>query len=278
MDAAQAAGVKIGLGSDWSPTGSKNLLGELKVAWLYSQSSTQRPVQCAGPRGHGHPGCGRILKWDRAWGTIAAGDARRPPRDRRHGGRPLRRADPCEGDGHPAGDDQWRRALRTARADDVARAGRPDGEGGRPVAKTLSEAGDGRPGCRGGPLSTGHQPLRDALLEYRQAGEGSGEAEAGSGEETDLGRAAHPVWSLALDEIQDRGEDLRPRLPFNGPRDFTGPKRAAVKAAASPPLSTILKPIHLDPLTVADDADFLDAIEHQPNVPADVKSGLRALY
>ena len=37
VDAARAAGVKIGLGSDWSPTGSKNLLGELKVASLYSQ-------------------------------------------------------------------------------------------------------------------------------------------------------------------------------------------------------------------------------------------------
>jgi cytosine/adenosine deaminase-related metal-dependent hydrolase len=37
LDAARAAGVRIALGSDWSPTGSKNLLGELKVAWLYSQ-------------------------------------------------------------------------------------------------------------------------------------------------------------------------------------------------------------------------------------------------
>ena len=37
VDAAREAGVTIGLGSDWSPTGSKNLLGELKVAWLYSQ-------------------------------------------------------------------------------------------------------------------------------------------------------------------------------------------------------------------------------------------------
>jgi hypothetical protein len=43
-------------------------------------------------------------------------------------------------------------------------------------------------------------------------------------------------------------------------------------------LSGILKPIQLDALTVADDADFLDAIEHQPNVPADVRGGLRALY
>src|SRR5688572_13214572 len=39
VDAAKRAGVLIGLGSDWSPTGSKNLLGELKVAWLYSQEN-----------------------------------------------------------------------------------------------------------------------------------------------------------------------------------------------------------------------------------------------
>ena len=93
-----------------------------------------------------------------------------------------------------------------------------------------------------------------------------------------LDAPARPIWSLALDEIQDRGEDLRPRLPFNGPRDFTGPKRAAAAAAAAPPLSTILKPIHLDPLTVADDENFLDAIEQQPNVPAPIKGGLRDLY
>ena len=37
VDAAMQAKVRIGLGSDWSPSGSKNLLGELKVAWLYSQ-------------------------------------------------------------------------------------------------------------------------------------------------------------------------------------------------------------------------------------------------
>ncbi|MEP6547273.1 MAG: amidohydrolase family protein, partial [Gammaproteobacteria bacterium] len=34
--AAKVAGVRIGLGPDWSPTGSKNLLGELKVAKLWS--------------------------------------------------------------------------------------------------------------------------------------------------------------------------------------------------------------------------------------------------
>src|SRR6202020_3329114 len=37
--AALAAGIKIGLGSDWSPSGSKSLFGELKVARVYSQSN-----------------------------------------------------------------------------------------------------------------------------------------------------------------------------------------------------------------------------------------------
>lgn len=36
--AAKAAGVALALGSDWSPSGSKNLLGELKIASLYSQA------------------------------------------------------------------------------------------------------------------------------------------------------------------------------------------------------------------------------------------------
>ena len=47
VDAAKRAGVRIGLGSDWSPSGSKNLLGELKVAWLYSPTHAGRAVQRA---------------------------------------------------------------------------------------------------------------------------------------------------------------------------------------------------------------------------------------
>ena len=85
------------------------------------------------------------------------------------------------------------------------------------------------------------------------------------------------VWSLALDEIQATGVDQRPRLPFNGPRDFTGPKRVSLRAAAAP-LSTILEPITLDPLTVADDPNFLRRSRMQPNVPDPVRTGLAQLY
>jgi hypothetical protein len=88
-----------------------------------------------------------------------------------------------------------------------------------------------------------------------------------------------PVWSLALDEICDCGVELAPRLPFAGPGDFTGPRRAPrVVAKAAPPLSTILKPIKLDPLTVADDATFLAQMKVQPNVPKPIRDGLSALY
>jgi len=130
------------------------------------------------------------------------------------------------------------------------------------------------------PLSTARKQLRDALLNIARLAkdEEKPKPKPAAARKIALDASAPPVWSLALDEIQDQGVDLRPRLPFNGPRDFTGARRAAVAAAAAPPLSTILKPIRLDPLTVADDEHFLDAIEQQPNVPAPVKSRLRALY
>ena len=83
--------------------------------------------------------------------------------------------------------------------------------------------------------------------------------------------------SLALDEIQDTGIDLRPRLPFSGPHDFTGPERVSSRAATVP-LSTVLQAIELDPLTVADDPNFLSDIANQPNVPEPVRAGLASLY
>ena len=73
VEAAQAAGVAIGLGSDWSPSGSKNLLGELKVAWLASQHLfhgllTARDLVAMATRD-----AARILKWQKALGTVEAG-------------------------------------------------------------------------------------------------------------------------------------------------------------------------------------------------------------
>jgi hypothetical protein len=120
--------------------------------------------------------------------------------------------------------------------------------------------------------------MADALLNIAQLAAKAEKAKPPVSKKRALDSLSRPVWSLALDEIQDRGEDLRPHLPLRGPRDFTGATRVAAKAASAPPLSTILKPIHLDPLSVADDGKFLDAIEQQPNVPEPIRNGVRALY
>src|SRR5262249_4095898 len=73
VEGARAAGVAIGLGSDWSPTGSKNLLGEMKVAWLYSQHMLNGLLNARDIVTMATRGAARILKWERALGTIAAG-------------------------------------------------------------------------------------------------------------------------------------------------------------------------------------------------------------
>jgi 5-methylthioadenosine/S-adenosylhomocysteine deaminase len=44
------------------------------------------------------------------------------------------------------------------------------------------------------------------------------------------------------------------------------------------PLSQQLKPIALDPLTVADDSNFLTEIANQPNVPEPIRTRLAQLY
>ena len=70
--AAKAAGLLIGLGSDWSPSGSKNLLGELKVARLVSDSLghifTDRELVALVTT---NPA--RILKWHAELGSIEQG-------------------------------------------------------------------------------------------------------------------------------------------------------------------------------------------------------------
>ena len=61
------------------------------------------------------------------------------------------------------------------------------------------------------------------------------------------------------------------------PTDCTGPRIVAAKPSSTP-LSTLLTSIELDPLTVADDPNFLHRIATEPNVPAAIRDGLALLY
>ena len=48
--------------------------------------------------------------------------------------------------------------------------------------------------------------------------------------------------------------------------------------ATAPPISSLLSPIEIDPLTVADDPNWLDNLAEERNLPGYAAPGLRALY
>jgi 5-methylthioadenosine/S-adenosylhomocysteine deaminase len=278
VEAARSSGIKIGIGSDWSPTGSKNLLGELKIAWLYSQHMLNGLFSARDIVAMATRDAAEILKWDGKVGEIVPG-ARAD----------LLVIDGAEGDPYDALIHARETDIQLVMINSVARYGvpavmtklAPDDQtvkvGGQ-QRKLYLQQQQADPDVDALSLRAATSQLSDALHNIASIAKAAEKAKASPPKKLILDAAPKVVWSLALDEIQDRGEDLRPRLPFAGPRDFTGPRRKSVAAAGAQPLSAILKPITLDPLTVADDKSFLDGIEHQPNVPALVKSNIRSLY
>lgn len=273
---AKKAGVHIGLGSDWSPSGSKNLLGEMKVAWLYAQKYLQAVITAQDIVSMATREGAAILKWSKVLGSLEAG----------------KRADLVvvygkKGDPYEHLIKAKETAIRLVMINGVPRYGLPSlmgslgavGEairvGGNPRTLFLEQK-TADPDVATVSLSQARTDLQQALRNIRQLA-----VQAENPQPTPRGLALdsprEPVWTLALDEIQATGVEIRPRLPFDGPRDFTGPSSVATRAA-SLPLSQLLGPIELDPLTVADDENFLREIEQQPNLPDAVRQGLRTLY
>ena len=277
VDAAKRAGVRIGLGSDWSPSGSKNLLGELKIAWLYSQHVLGGLFSARDLVAMATREASAILKWHKALGTLE----------------PRKRADMVViagkvGDPYEALIQAKETSIRLVMINGVARYGVPalmgalgaQGEtlrvGGQ-MRRLYLEEETGDPDVARVSLRQARSALRTAFRDLPKLARELENPKPQKVKRAALDAPEPVVWSLALDEIQATGVDLRPRLPFNGPRDFTGPDRVSLRAAAAP-LSMILQPIVLDPLTVADDPNFLAAIANQPNVPDPVRTGLAQLY
>jgi hypothetical protein len=284
VEAAHRAGVKIGLGSDWSPSGSKNLLGELKAAWLHNQQALGGHFDARDLVAMATRTAAEILKWGHVLGSLEPG----------------KRADLLVIDGKsrdPYGAllQAPETAIRLVMINGVARYGIPALMAKlAPRDQTLHVGGQERrlflrqvsadPDVNAVALSTARTTLRRAFAEIRKLArelEKPVPRVAAARARGPVDRPEPIVWTLALDEIRDNGAELRPRLPYSGPGDFAGPSHVAPRAAAraaSPPLSQILGPIALDPLTVADDADFLTKIEAQPNVPPPIRNGLRGMY
>jgi 5-methylthioadenosine/S-adenosylhomocysteine deaminase len=269
--AARAAGVTVGLGSDWSPSGSKNLLFELKVARILAQASgmSDRELVAAATRD-----AAQILGWS-VLGTIEAG----------------MRADLIviggrQGDPYGHLIDAGEADVELVLVDGIPRAGRPAlmGSfrlGGEPEsvrvggARRLVHARE--PGVdpliEGLSLAEATERLADALADLPRL---AAELERPMPTIGPGGLApGRPTWSLLLDHDEPAGVALRPHLP-----DPTGRPTARLDpdlAAAAAPLSQVLEPLALDPLTVAGDGDFLDRLLAERNLPPAVVDGLKHL-
>lgn len=269
--AAKAAGVRIGIGSDWSPSGSKNLLGELKVAKIWSRQGgvfSDREIVAMATSV-----AASILKWDKLLGSIEAG----------------KRADfvvvsGTTGDPYTKLIEAKEKNIRLVLINGVARYGTSTlmsrlGATGEniQVGGTRREAFlDQRtqdPSVSVVTLTQAKKSLSDALARLPELAKELEKPKPAP--RAMFGAPAPVVWELALDELYDTGLDLRPRLSLIGATAPTGPTRALIRAAE--PLSAILSPLTLDPLTAVDDQDFLPLLESQINLPREVKDQLRSL-
>jgi 5-methylthioadenosine/S-adenosylhomocysteine deaminase len=275
VKSARDNGVRIGLGSDWAVSGSKNLLGELKVARLASDDMragfSDRDLVAMATRD-----AASILGWQNVLGSLRAG-ARAD----------LAVLDGTAGDPYTALVHAAETGISLVMINGVPRFGTTalmrqlgaEGErvsiGGRQRMLFLKQESADEV-VAGIPLAQSKRTLVDALrrlpalasdLDNSRTGPARAMADR-------LTRSGPPVWFLALDEIESTGSELRPRLPGANGRE-SGPRVGSARAV---PLSQLVGPMTLDPLTVADDSEFLDRVEAQTILPAFVRKQLREMY
>jgi hypothetical protein len=267
--AAKAANVRLGLGSDWSPSGSKNLLGELKVAKLWSDHNrifTALELVAMVTRT-----AAGILGWDAVLGSLETG----------------KRADIIVVDGVDG--DPYDHLLAAKEADmalvvinGVPRFGTPALFSALNVSGETVKIGSASRRLfltqdtqdpQVGKISLSHaaEALQAALKKLPALAK---KLEKPKALVRGLSRDAAPVWRLALDEIMDTGVSVRPRLPLQ--HRHTGAR--ALAGAGALPLSKIVRPLILDPLSVAADAEFLPSIRAQRNLPPWLAEELVKLY
>jgi 5-methylthioadenosine/S-adenosylhomocysteine deaminase len=268
---ARREGVLMALGPDWSPTGSKNLLAELKVARLVSEESeaglTDRDLVAMATIN-----AARVLKWEGALGSLEPGkradlmvvdDRRGDPYDRlisaretsvtfvvidgvpRYGATSLMQRFGNDVEKLRVGRSNRALNLRDAAADPVV--------GGLSLAEAMERLADGL--RRLPDLGT----ARGKKIGARAA------APVPNAPETDR-------WFLELDHARMDGSLVRLKPPLG-----VG-ESAADAAARTLRDSTPLIPLDLDPLTVVDDGKFEQLVGNQPNLPDRMKRELPRLY
>ncbi len=255
VDAARKSGCKVSLGSDWSPSGSKNLLAELKVARIVNQirdlGFQEKDLVAAVTIVPA-----RILKWDALLGSIEPGKL----------------ADLLVVSG--ATGDPYAKLCRAKESDIemVMIDGAPK-YGRSALMKTLV------PGAE--TVHLGHHVYmaafdKDPDLPFVTLADATAALADGLKHLPDLvakkpmmmmAAARNPQsWTLDFDEQEDEPFDL-------DPNQWGDMHRMMLMAAA--PLPTV--PVDLDPLTIAGDAKYFDRIEASANLPKEIKAEIAKL-
>jgi len=270
IGAAKAEKVLIGLGSDWSPSGSKNLLGELKAAFAWSKHAGN-PFSAKDIVAMATRNAARILKWEQGVGSLEAG----------------KRADLVVVRG-TAGNAylQLIRARETdislVVVDGVRRCGLPkllpakgahleDWTIGRQRRRLDLRGADMDPLTTRLSLRQAATRLKKGLKTLKKLAKALEHPNRNA-----LARAgAAPRWFLELDHDEPPGISIRPR--FDEQPDAPVKVSAMVATALAVPLSQLLGPIKLDPLGVADDPTFIKRVLAQANLPKPFRTALRGL-
>lgn len=257
LHALRQAGVHFSIGCDWAPTGSKNLLQELKVA-RYVATAQQaglhsRDLVCAVTAG-----AARTVGWHRHVGVLKAGVLA-----------DLVVIDGVCGDPYDHLIDATEATVKLVVVHGIPRYG----------DRALMEALPPAPGAALEPLtvagvskalylSARDSPLHD--LTFSTAAE--------------LLRAAMAdlptlVQAMQAESKRRRALGLSPAAEFAVELDneYVPPGPAGVRAAAAPDWSLIAPRLPLDPIEV-DTPEYWQRLEAQPNIGPDLREALRATY
>ena len=265
LGAALDAGVPVALGSDWAPSGSKNLLGELKVARLAAPVAGA-DISARDLTAMATINPARMLGWGEHIGSIEAG----------------KRADfivvgGTAGDPYEALLDATEAQIKLVVINGVPRAGTHklmaalgfgNGErievGGQMRVLNLAQA-NADPAVAALSVAEAIDRLEQALA-----------ALPDSGPAHLLGITPSPDQALlAVEGVIDNHMSSRPHLPFEG--RLTGPNLpgAPTVAAVGGPLP--LPALTLDPLTAVDNPAYYKTLADEVNLPVEVRDGLSAL-
>lgn len=262
LTAAIAAGLRIGIGSDWSYSGSKNLLAELNVARLITDGAVAdhrlvAMATCDAAAILGWSGVLGSLENDKWADLIVLRGSRKDPYEQ------LLTSTETD--------------LELTMIDGIPRCGTPAhmktlGVSGETVAVgpesrivSLPDP-DADPVVQAMSLHSAATLLRDALHDLpRLASEPQERQNARAVPHAFADHSAEPVWFLVLDQTPPRSSG------------HTGSPQPGVDAILPRSSHAPQDPgrMTLDPLTTAEDSDYYEVLASQVNVPEPLRDRLR---